>query len=299
MRPTSQALSTVTAVALLSAGMTAAHADVAEQCPSTLRLADTGIEGAEELRRAFGPFAEQFSEITGVNMEFFAVSNRTAAANALRYDSIDLALAGPSEYVVMSSEADIDVAFGLERDAYGAKIVANANLGAEDIEDLRGTTLAFGDVGSTTNHITQGWMIEDAGLSLDRDLDTIHAGDARIQALVNGDVDAAALGYRDLDLIPEYDADFDYDVVADSGTMPRDPMVARAELGEGCIAAIRDTVQEHEEELFSAFVEPGKDEGFNEAQERAKYLGARFVYDISDDEYDMVREAYDYLGFDL
>lgn len=274
---------------------------VAQYCEGPLRLADTGIEGAQELRRAFGPFAEEFSELTGVEMEFFPVAERTAAANALRYDFLDLVLGGPSEYVVMDEIAgNVVPAWGIERAAYGAYIVAQGHLNADSIKDLRGTHLAFGDVGSTTNHITQGWMIEDAGLELGRDIEYTHAGDARVQTFVNGDVDAAAIGYRDVDIIEEYDPDHDYDIVADSGTMPRDVFVAHEQLGERCINAIGDTAIEYEDRLFQAFVQPAQEEpDTDEGQERSKYLDATFVGDVDDSDYDMVREAYEMLGLDL
>ena len=292
------------AAALLAPAIATADdpaAQVGQHCESPLRLADTGIEGAEELRRAFAPFAEEFSELTGVEMQFFPLSDRTSAANALRYDSIDLVLAGPSEYVVMEAVAGgVSPSFGLERDGYGAYIVAHGDLGLEGVEDLKGHHLAFGDVGSTTNHITQGWMIEDAGLSLGDDVRYTHAGDARVQTFVNGDVDAAAIGYRDVDIIEEYDPDLAYDIIADSGTMPRDVFVARDALGEECIRAIRETAMQYEDRLFQAFVQPAADEpDTDEGQERSKYLGATFVDDITDDEYDMVREAYQVLGLEL
>ncbi|QIT54651.1 PhnD/SsuA/transferrin family substrate-binding protein [Aquisalimonas sp. 2447] len=298
---TLSALSLAALMALPNLAAASAADDVAEYCDSPLRLADTGIEGAEELRRAFAPFAEEFSELTGVDMEFFPLSDRTSAANALRYDSIDLVLAGPSEYVVMTAvSGNVSPSFGLERDGYGAYIVAHSDLGMESIEDLEGHHLAFGDVGSTTNHITQGWMIEDAGLSLGDDVRYTHAGDARVQTFVNGDVDAAAVGYRDVDIIEEYDPDLEYDIIADSGTMPRDVFVARDALGENCIRAISETAMQYEDQLFQAFVQPAADEpDTDEGQERSKYLGATFVNDITDDEYDMVREAYEVLGLEL
>lgn len=271
-------------------------AALTDVCPSPLRLADTGIEGAAELERAFAPFAAAFTEITGVEMAFYPVSDRTAAAVALEFDSVDLVLAGPSEYAIIASRQPVEIVWGLERAEYGTRFAVRADSDFESLEDLRGHRIALGSVASTTNHITPAWMLVEAGLDLDRDVDLVMAGDTRVQAFVSGDVDALGGGYRDLDLIPRLDPDFEFRVIADSGTMPRDPFIARAGLGSDCIAAIRDVVQQHEEALFAAFVAPADDEGFDEAQERSKYLGARFVYDIEDSEYDMVREAYAIIG---
>ena len=264
--------------------------------PSTLRLADTGIEGAAELERAFAPFAERFTEITGVEMAFYPVSDRTAAAVALEFDSVDMVLAGPSEYAIIASRQPVEIVWGLKRAEYGTRFAMRADSAFESLEDLRGQSIALGSVASTTNHITPAWMLVEAGPDLDADVDLVMAGDTRVQALVSGDVDALGGGHRDLELIPQLDPDFELRVIADSGTMPRDPFIARAGLGSDCVTAIRDVVRDHEDELFAAFVAPADDEGFDEAQECSKYLGARFVYDIEDSEYDMVREAHALIG---
>ncbi|KFC49343.1 hypothetical protein DK37_10925 [Halomonas sp. SUBG004] len=42
------------------------------------------------LAEAFGPFAEAFEETTGLTLEMFSLSNRTAAGTALQYDDVDL-----------------------------------------------------------------------------------------------------------------------------------------------------------------------------------------------------------------
>jgi phosphonate transport system substrate-binding protein len=272
---------------------------ITDVCPPTLRLADTGIEGAAELERAFAPFAEKFTELTGIAMEFYPVSDRTAAAVALEFDSVDLVLAGPSEYVIIASRQPVEIVWGLERAEYGTRFAVPADSEVQSLEDLRGKRIALGSVASTTNHITPAWMLVQAGLDLDEDVELVMAGDTRVQAFISGDVDALGGGYRDLDLIPQMAPDFEFRVIADSGTMPRDPFIARAGLGEECIAAIRDVVQANEEALFEAFIAPAADEGVDEAQERSKYLGARFVYDIEDSEYDIVREAYEIVGLPL
>ncbi len=288
------------ALAVVLAGMAStALGELEGVCPERLALADTGIEGMEELSRAFGPFADAFSEHTGLDIEFFAVSDRTAAATALRYDEVDLVLAGPSEYAVIEARQDIDIVFGLERDEYGTRFMVPASSSAESLPDLSGKRVALGSVASTTNHIVPSWMLVEAGLDIDRDIDLVMAGDARIRALANGDVDALGGGYRDVEVLERIAPDFEYRVIADSGTMPRDPIIARSGLGSECIEGIRSVVEAHSDTLFEAFVAPAEAEGDDEAQERSKYLGARFVFDVTDDEYDLIREAYEIVGLSL
>ena len=293
------ALATAALMAMPSLGWAdnaAAH-DVAEHCPDTIRVADTGIEGMEELTRAFEPFAEAMADAAGIEFEFFAVSDRTAAANALQFDQVDLVLAGPSEYAIIASRQDVEIAWGLERAEYGTRFFVPADSEVEELADLKGGTVALKDVGSTTGHITPAWMLTEAGLDIDRDLDIIMAADNRVQVLLSGDVDALGGGYRDEEIIQRMDPDFDYRIVADSGTMPRDPFIARAGLGSECISALRDVVEANQEELFEAFVAPAELEGAgDEAEERSKYLEAKFVFDTTDEEYDQVREAYAIVG---
>ncbi len=61
----------------LSLSVPAVHAE-------TIRMAVTDLAGMEELQREFGAFRDKLSEVTGYDIEFTPVTNRTAAAEALR-----------------------------------------------------------------------------------------------------------------------------------------------------------------------------------------------------------------------
>ncbi|MCG5530050.1 PhnD/SsuA/transferrin family substrate-binding protein [Halorhodospira halochloris] len=284
----------------LTAGATGnAFAELSDVCPANIRLADTGIEGMEELSRAFGPFADSFSEKTGLDIEFFSVSDRTAAATALRYDEVDMILAGPSEYAVIKSRQDVDIVFGIERDHYGTYFVVPADSDAQQLSDIADKRVALKDAGSTTGHIVPTWMMVQAGIDPDRDVNVVMAGDARIRALANGDVEVLGGGYRDVSVLERVAPDFDYRITGDSGTMPRDPFIARSSLGSECISGLREVVERNGEEMFSSFVASAQEGGTDEAQNRAKYFDGRFVFDITDSEYDLIREAYKMVGMSL
>jgi ABC-type phosphate/phosphonate transport system, periplasmic component len=65
----------------------------------TYNMAVTDIEGMDALISEWGPFKEALEKATGDTFEFFAVSNQTATAEALRGKKLDFAITGPAEYV--------------------------------------------------------------------------------------------------------------------------------------------------------------------------------------------------------
>ncbi|MBS3786052.1 MAG: PhnD/SsuA/transferrin family substrate-binding protein, partial [Gammaproteobacteria bacterium] len=196
------AVSTVMAVAASNAAL-ASPADV---CPSPLKMADTGIEGMGNLTEAFAPFAESFEVLTGVPLELYALSNRTAAGTALQFDEVDLVFGGPSEFVLFQQLAEMDVLFSLVRPHYGSSFVVRADSDIQSLADLGDRRVALKDVGSTSGHIFPMMLLAEAGLDADS-MDIVMAGDARIQVLINGDVEAMGGGNKDWDAIRKQDPD--------------------------------------------------------------------------------------------
>jgi len=281
-----------TAIALtmsLTLGISAA-AQASGPCPDTLRFADTGIEGMEEMVRTFGPFGEALGEAVGSKIEFFPVSDRTAAVNALQFDQVDIILAGPSEYAVMRARQDVQLMVGLERAEYGTTFVVHADSDIHSLEDLRGRDIALKDPGSTTGHIVPSWMLVNAGLDIDRDVNAHLLDGARFEALINRDVDAMGSGVRDVARLKERDPNGDYRVIAESDTMPRDAFVARGSLDQACVAHVNEQIMADAENLMEAILGPGR---------RDKYTNARFVNDLTEEEFDLITEAYDIVGIRL
>jgi len=83
---------------------------------STLRFAVTDLQGLEELQREFGAFERTFEEKSGLDLEFFAVNDRTAAAAALDSGDIDIVFTDPAEYVVIHERTDAQPVVAIRRD---------------------------------------------------------------------------------------------------------------------------------------------------------------------------------------
>lgn len=272
---------------------TQANSDLSNVCPNPIRMADTGIEGMGPLAEAFGPFAEAFEETTGLTLEMFSLSNRTAAGTALQYDDVDLVFAGPSEFVLFDRESDIEILFAIERPHYGSSFYVPADSDIQSLEDLAGHRVALKDVGSTSGHIFPSQMLVDAGLDIDRDLEIVMAGDARIAALVNGDVDAMGGGNRDIEEIQAMDPNGEYRVIATSDVLPGDPVVMRGSLDDACKTALRRTLEENRDTLWNALIATDRNE--DKFLNRDSSLG----FDRTNDDYDVVRQAYEAAGIPL
>ncbi|KPQ21640.1 MULTISPECIES: phosphate/phosphite/phosphonate ABC transporter substrate-binding protein [unclassified Halomonas] len=293
MRQTLIALATTAAASMLATTSVQANDDLSNVCPNPIRMADTGIEGMGPLEEAFGPFAETFEETTGLELEMFSLSNRTAAGNALQYDDVDLVFGGPSEFVLFEREGDIEILFAIERPHYGSSFFVPADSDIKSLEDLEGKRVALKDTGSTSGHIFPSKMLVDAGLDLERDMEIIMAGDARIAALVNGDVDAMGGGNRDIEEIEAMDPEGEYRVIAESDVLPGDPVIMRGSLAEECKTALRDTLEANADELWDALISTERNE--DKFLNRDSSMG----FGRTSEDYEVIREAYEAAGIDL
>lgn len=282
----------VTMTAILMSGAVSAQS-VADVCPSPLRMADTGIEGMGDLTEAFGPFAETFEELTGVELALFSLSNRTAAGTALQFDEVEFVFAGPSEFVLFQQLAEMDILFSVVRPNYGSSFVVKADSDIQTLADLKGKRVALKDVGSTSGHIFPMMLMAEAGLNPERDAEIIMAGDARIQVLINGDVDAMGGGNKDWDAVRKQDPNTEYRLLAQTDTLPGDPVVMRATLPQECRDALRATLSEHSDVLWNSLT--STERNADKFIERDAYMS----FETDPAIYDVVRVAYEVAGIPL
>ncbi|GAA1265201.1 phosphate/phosphite/phosphonate ABC transporter substrate-binding protein [Pseudonocardia aurantiaca] len=253
---------------------------------STLRFAVTDLQGLEELQREFGAFERTFEEKSGLDLEFFAVNNRTAAAAALESGDIDVVLTGPAEYVVIHERTDAQPVIAIRRDGYRSCIYTSAASGVTSLNDLRGKKIAMSDIGSTSGHLGPSQMLVDAGIDPLEEVEVLTVGDTVHQALKRGDVDAVGVGCHDYE---EYMADevrAEYPVLAEGPLLPPDLLVSRSGLPEATVQTVRTTFQQNFPDLLAALLD-GKD--------NAKYEGAALV-EVTDADYDVVRSMYRAIG---
>lgn len=274
---------------LLLTGCGRNEAPASGDAPKVIRLADTGIEGMEDLSRAYTPFVAELEKITGFKVEFFPVSNRTAAVTALQFKQVDLILAGPSEYAAISARLPVRPVVGIERPQYHSVFVVKADSPIRTLEDLRGRRIAMKDPGSTTGHIMPVWMLHRAGLDIDRDVKILLLDGARLEALATGDVDALGSGVRDYEQLVKRFGGGTYRIIAQSQGMPNDLFLAGPTLSEAVVDRLREQILAQGEPLMAAILGSTR---------RDRYAGSRFVA-VQDSDYDVIREGYRILGLPL
>lgn len=259
----------------------------------TVSFAVTDVEGLEQLQRDWTPLRDKLQALTGYEIEFFAVSSRTAAVEALAAERLDFVLTGPAEYVVMNKLTGAYPIVGFGRPDYFSGVIVLANSGITSVQDLKGKRIAFGDVGSTSSHLAPSQLLADYGLDPRSDMEAIHTSEPiQWEALKRGDVDAVGMNYMS-DYIALRDQDSDlppgaFRVVARGPDLPNDVLMAGPHVDEEIVEMMRAAFIENSRALVEAVVAPGGD--------NAKYEGMAFVPEVKDSDYDYVRRAYSAIG---
>ncbi len=255
-------------------------------CPARLRFADTGTEGLEELRRDFAEFQATMEDILELDIEFFAVTDRTAAAAGIQADQLDMVLAGPSEYIAIRANAGLEPVVSIERPGYRSFIMVRADSDIQTPEDLRGRTIAMKSPGSTSGHIGPLALLMDEGLDPENDVDTRLLGDLRIEVFAAGDVDALGSGTSDQRRVQEaYGEDF-YRLVAEGPELPRDVIATSQRIPQECNEEIQERILANQERVLNALLASSE-----------KY-GESSIHPVSDEEYEQMRDVHRAVGID-
>ncbi|MEL6521400.1 MAG: phosphate/phosphite/phosphonate ABC transporter substrate-binding protein [Pseudomonadota bacterium] len=261
----------------------------------TIRFANTDIEGLEELQREYGAFRDVLEKLTGYEVEFFPVSNRTVAAEALRAEQVDFVLTGPSEYTVITSVTDAEPVVAFSRVDYYSVIVAMADTGIGAPSDLEGKRVAMGDIGSTSTHLGPSQVLADYGLDPANDVEVLNIGssEAGFQALMRGDVAAwgtSGATYARLRAEGAADRPGDFRVIARGPDLPNDVLMVGSHVDDEIVEAMRNVFVDPDllAQVHDALMSVGDD----------KYKLTSFLTSVVDADYDYMREAYRAIGQD-
>lgn len=281
-------------VTALTLGLAIALSSAAAQAES-IKLAVTDLVGLEELQREFGAFVDVLEDATGQEIEFLPVTNRTAAAEALRFGKVDFVLTGPAEYVVMKKRTNADVVVGLSRPDYFAVLITLAENGYTLPSDLKGKKVAFGAFGSTSKHLGPVQVLADYGLNPATDIETVNTKiPVAWEALKRGDV--AAIGMNHLNFLSLRDKEWAdgglppgaFRIVGRGPDLPNDLLMAGAHVDPAIVDALRTAFVERSDDLIAAILK---------GEDNKKYDGMRFITTIKDSDYNYVRSMYATAGY--
>lgn len=277
-------ISVVTAVGLSFLAAMSASAE-------TWRLAVTDVEGMERLQTEWGAFKAALEEATGETFEFFPVSSRTAAAEALRSEGVDFVISGPAEYIVINKLTQATPLIGLGRPDYHCAIVVRADSGINAPRDLEGSKVAFGDIGSTSNMLCPMQLLADYGVDPVADIDRVHTSrNIAYESLKGGDIAAIGMNAGTFMQVREGETELPYGffkVIARSGDLPNDMIMVGAHVPDEAATAVRDAILADKGRVIDAILTH---------EENEKYRGMDLVA-IADPAYDVVRSMYRNAGY--
>ena len=256
-----------------------------------VRLAVTDIEGLEALQQEFGAFEKALEKSSGLDIQLFPVSSRTAAVEAMNSGKVELVLTGPAEYVVLKELADPTIVVGWQRPNYYAQIVTLTNGPIESVTDLKGKTVTFGSVGSTSQHLGPAQVLADFGLNYNADYKSqIISRNVAVEALIRGDVQAVGMNEGHLRRIRKAFPDVAFSVVARGRDLPNDILVARRDADPVVVKKVRDAFLNDGKALMAAVIK---------GEDNKKYEGGFFLTSIDDGNYEYVRSMYRTIGVSM
>lgn len=258
----------------------------------TVSFANTDIEGLEELQREYTAFRDTLEEITGLDVEFFPVSNRTVAAEALRAENLDFVLTGPSEYTIITSVTEAEPVVAFSRIDYYSVVVTLADSGINAPKDLVGERVAMNDVGSTSGHLGPSQVLADYGVDPVQDIEVLNtSSEVGFQALKRGDVAAlgvSGLSYQTLRANDTASEPGDFKAIARGPDLPNDVLMVGAHVDDDVVDRMRE-----------AFADPASAKRLHEALMQVgdgKYELTTFLPNVQDSDYDYMRAAFRAIG---
>jgi phosphonate transport system substrate-binding protein len=258
--------------------------------PKLLKFAVTDVTGIDDLKRDFGEFRTVLEEVLGIKIELFPVENPTAAAPALLSGNLDIAFAGPSEYLILHSRAKAVPIVGVKRKDYHTIFVVRADSNIKKLDQLKGKTIAMRKIGSTSGHIAPTSLLIEAGLDPKTDVKTVMLDNKGGKALKTGEVDAWALSsdrYKNV-LESEGLLEKDFKIILKGPELPSDVFVVSNQLASSFVENLRSQMLKHQDKLIQSMVT---------AQSNRKYIGSQMTI-ANDADYNMIREVYQKIGQD-
>ena len=275
---------------LLASGLFAIALAVAPAAfaQETIRFAVTDIDGMEALQREMGPFKEAFEAASGLKVEFFPVSGRTVAVEAMAADQIDFVLTGPAEYVVFNARLDAQPVVTWVRPDYYSTVVVLEDSPVKTPADLKGQMVSFGEIGSTSQHLGPVDLLAKAGLTYAVDYQPVFLNrNVAVEALIKGEIAGIGLNRTHIDSITEKFPDQKFRVLVKGEQLPDDVLLASPRVDPQVVETVRKTFADGGAEILAALTT---------TEENAKYIGGKFNPTVSDADYDVVRKMFENIG---
>lgn len=167
------------------------------QDPDTLVFAYTPVEDPAIYADIWEPFIAHLSEVTGKDVQFFAVQSNSAEVEAMRSGRLHIAgfSTGPTPYAVNLAGAVPFAIMGSEdgRFGYTLQVYTQADGDIKEMADLKGKRVAHTSPTSNSGNLAPRALFPALGVTPDTDYEVTYSGshDQSMLGVVAGDYDAA------------------------------------------------------------------------------------------------------------
>jgi len=167
-----------------------------------LRLAMIPSTDPGKIMRESEPLVKYLEKQTGSRVELVVPTNYAAVVEAIANDRVDIAYLGGFTFVQASKRAGVRPLVQRERDQnFHSVFITQPGSSIHALADLKGHSLAFGDVNSTSGHLMPAFYMRAAGVDPGALGKTLYTGghDATALAVANKKVEAGAMDELVLD----------------------------------------------------------------------------------------------------
>ncbi len=177
--------------------------------PDTLVFAYTPVEDPAVYADIWEPFIEHLSEVTGKDVQFFAVQSNSAEVEAMRSGRLHVAgfSTGPTPFAVNLAGAVPFAIMGAEDGQFGYKlqVFTQADSDIQEVADLAGKRVAHTSPTSNSGNQAPRALFPDMGVEPDKDYEVVYSGshDQSMLGVVAGDYDAAPVASEVVDRMAE------------------------------------------------------------------------------------------------
>ena len=256
--------------------------------PKQLKFTVTDVKGMENLERDYGTFRTVLEDVLDTKIIFFPVENAIAAAPALQLAQIDIAFAGPSEYIILNSRAKAVPFVAITRPNYYPMVVVRADSGIKSISQLKGKKIAMWKKGTTAGHIFPTNQFVEAGLNPNSDFQILFLQEKALEALAKADVDACALAATayQRQLVKTNLSEKEFSTITTGPNLPSDVFVASSQLAPVFIEQMQEQMIKHQDQLIQSILA---------SPENKKFTGSKMLAAV-DADYNIIRKAYKAIG---
>lgn len=249
-------------------GQPADAPEAAGYVPETLTVQFVPSQNADTLEAKAKPLEKLLTDRLGIPVKVSVSTDYNTIIEAMASKKVDVGFLPPTAYVLAKEKGAAEVILQAQRygvqddtgapteelvDFYKAMIIVKKDSAIQSVSDLKGKRIAYQNVTSSAGFVWPAGKLMEAGLDPLKDVQaiTVKGHDQGVLAVLNGDVDAAAIFQDARNVVKgDYPTVFeDTRVLTFTEPIPNDTVSVRTDMNA-----------EWSEKIAGAFIDIGKDE---------------------------------------